>query len=324
MKPAIAQIGCGMWGRNIARNLHELGLLCGVADSNPEAAASFADQFSCPVMTAAEIIAADHIDGIAIVTAAPSHAEVAIAALEGGKSVFVEKPLALTLDDAEAMAETAKKQGKVLMVGHLIRHHPVFQHLLDMVKNGSIGALRHIRASRLAPGRVRDAESVLFDLCPHDLALVAALTDRDMPSKVECHGFSHITAGIEDSVTAQLEFESGVTASIQANWMNPVKIHNLTVIGSEAALVFDDTRPWDEKLVRFDFTVAQEHSGPHLQCGEPAPVSVPQGEPLKAEMQRFADAISSNVDPLSGVEEALYVQQIMARMQSAMDHGKAS
>ena len=323
MKPAIALIGCGMWGRNIARNLSALGLLCGVGDRKPEAARDFASQFSCDALTPDEIINADHIDGVAIVTAAPSHAELAIAALDQGKAVFVEKPLALNVDEAETMAAAARRRNAVLMVGHLIRHHPVFQHMLTMIDAGDIGRLLHIRSSRLAPGRVRDTETVLYDLCPHDLALVAALTGREDPSRVQCHGLSHITPGVEDSVTAQLDFRNGVTASIQANWMNPVKVHNLTVIGSKAALVFDDTRPWAEKLMRFGFAVDRNEDGPLLHRGDPEAVAVPESEPLKAEMQRFAAAITDAADPLSGIDEALYVQHIMARMQAAMEKGKA-
>lgn len=323
MTPAIAQIGCGMWGRNIARNLNALGLLAGVADRSAAAADEFAAQFATKSMTVAETIADADIDAVAIVTAAPSHAEIAIAALDAGKAVFVEKPLALNFDEAEAMAAAARRNDRVLMVGHLIRHHPVFAHMLKMVEAGEIGRLRHIRASRLAPGRLRDTESVLFDLCPHDLALVAALTKQAEPVRVQCQGLSHITPGIEDSVTAQLDFDGGMTATIQANWMNPVKIHNLTLIGSAAALVFDDTRPWAEKLVRFAFASRHDDTGPVLDRGDPEVISVAEGEPLKAEMQRFADAVSNGADPLSGIDEALYVQRIMTRMQHAIDQGKA-
>ena len=170
---------------------------------------------------------------------------------------------------------------------------------------------------------MRDTESVLFDLCPHDLALVAALTKQAEPVRVQCQGLSHITPGIEDSVTAQLDFDGGMTATIQANWMNPVKIHNLTLIGSDAALVFDDTRPWAEKLVRFPFTSRHDDNGPMLDRGDPEVISVNEGEPLKSEMQRFADAVSNGADPLSGIDEALYVQRIMTRMQHAIDQGKA-
>ena len=105
--------------------------------------------------------------------------------------------------------------------------------------------------------------------------------------------------------------------------MNPVKIHNLTLIGSAAALVFDDTRPWAEKLVRFAFASRHDDTGPVLDRGDPEVISVAEGEPLKAEMQRFADAVSSGADPLSGIDEALYVQRIMTRMQHAIDQGKA-
>ena len=229
--PQIALLGCGLWGRNIARNLAALDALYAVHDLNSDAAQNFADEFNANVMNFDEMLKDEKIDGIAIVTSAPTHAKLAVAALNAGKAVYIEKPLALTVDDAEMIAEAAAINGKQVMVGHLIRHHAAFQELLSQVQGGAIGKLMHIRASRIAAGRIRDTESVLFDLCPHDLALINALTGGEMPNRVQCHGFSHITDGIEDSVTAQLDFPSGVTASVQANWLNPVKIHNLTVIG---------------------------------------------------------------------------------------------
>lgn len=320
----IALIGCGMWGRNIARNLHAIGCLAGVADANPEHAARFAAEFDCPVLTVEAALTSPKIDAVALITAAPSHAELAVTALKAGKAVFVEKPLALTVADAERIAEAAKVAGRPVMVGHLIRHHPVFQHLLALVEAGAIGALRHIRASRIAAGRIRDTESVLFDLCPHDLALIGALTGRAEPQSVDCHAISHVTPGVDDIVTGQLIYANGVTASLQANWLNPVKIHNLTVIGTSAALVFDDTRPWPEKLTRHAFQVGRDGDGITLDRGEPEAIAVPEGEPLKAEMINFAAAAAGLEAPLTDIEEALYVQRIMAQMQDAISRTRAT
>ena len=111
-----------------------------------------------------------------ISASAAAHEPLAIAALAAGKHVFVEKPMALTLASAQAMNEAAKAAGKQLMIGHLIRYHPAFTELLAQVENGAIGQLRHIQANRLAMGRIRNTESALFDLCPHDLSLILALT----------------------------------------------------------------------------------------------------------------------------------------------------
>lgn len=311
----IALMGCGLWGRNIARNLAALSSLYAVHDLNDDAARAFADEFGCDVMSFDAILSNPGIDGVAIVTSAPSHAALAVAVLDAGKAVYIEKPLALTVDDAEIIAEAAKRNQRQVMVGHLIRHHAAFQTLLDHVETGAIGAIKHIRASRIAAGRIRDTETVLFDLCPHDLALVAALTDQEVPLDVQCHGFSQITDGIEDSVTAQLRFASGITASIQANWFNPVKIHNLTVVGDNGAIVFDDTRGWDEKLSLFKFKVNRQNGQIDLDRDDGTPIPVAPAEPLKDEMRNFIEAACQHKAPLTDIREALYVQHIMARMQ---------
>ncbi|MCE2516909.1 MAG: Gfo/Idh/MocA family oxidoreductase [Alphaproteobacteria bacterium] len=312
-------MGCGMWGRNIARNLAGLGALAGVGDLDQSAAQAFADEFSAPVMGVDDAIANPDIDGLAIVTSAPSHAMLAVAALNAGKAVYIEKPLALTVDDAEKIAAAASANARPVMVGHLIRHHAAFQRLLKEVQSGAIGKLRHIRASRIAPGRIRNTESVLFDLCPHDLALIAALTGQEEPAKVQCHGFSHVTTGVHDSVTAQLNFPSGITASVQANWLNPVKIHNLTVIGDNGAFVFDDTRDWAEKLTRFAFAVTTDGDAITLDRDDGTAIAVDPAEPLKDEMRNFIAATRGQAAPLTDITEALYVQRIMARMEADLN-----
>ena len=311
----IALMGCGLWGRNIARNLAALSSLHAVHDRDDSAARAFADEFECRVMSHDEILNDPDIDGVAIVTSAPSHAQLAVAMLDAGKAVYIEKPLALTPQDAEMIADAAMRNQKHVMVGHLIRHHRGFQTLLDHVTSGAIGAIKHIRTTRVAPGRIRDSESVLFDLCPHDLALVATLTDHEMPSRVQCHGFSHVTDGIEDSVTAQLNFPSGITASIEANWLHPVKIHNLTVIGDDGAMVFDDTCGWDEKLTLYRFKVGVQNGQINLDRDDGTAIPIDPAEPLKDEMRNFIEMARQGNLPLTDIREALYVQNIMAHMQ---------
>jgi UDP-2-acetamido-3-amino-2,3-dideoxy-glucuronate N-acetyltransferase len=313
--PKIALVGCGMWGRNIARNLAALKCLGCVVDLNPDAAGAFSDEFSAPAMTFDQAIADDQINGVIIATSAASHASLAVAALKKGKAVYIEKPFALTMEDAEKIAAAAKTYDRPVMVGHLIRHHAAFKTVLAEVKKGTIGTLKHIRATRVAPGRILANESALFDLCPHDLALVAALTDQEVPQSVRCHGFSHVTKGIEDGVNAQLTFASGVTASIEANWFNPVKIHNLTVVGDKGALVFDDTEDWPQKLTIFDFSVTTDNGKINLARDDGRTINLAPAEPLKDEIMNFIAAAMGTAHPLTDLTEALYVQRIMTRMQ---------
>ena len=306
-----------MWGRNIARNLEQLGCLACIADHDPETAATMADAFGCALRTPAQIIEDAGVDGIIIATPAASHAELAIQSLEAGKPVFVEKPLALNLEQATRIQVAAIAAKKPVMVGHLIRHHPIFQHLLEMVAQGAIGDLRHISATRIAPGRIRKAESVLLDLCPHDLALIGALVDMQMPQEIHCQSISHITKGIDDIVSGQLLFSNGVSAALEANWISPVKLHRLIVTGSKACLIFDDTMAWQDKLMLKPFCIETTDDDVALETGDAQIISVAQGEPLRAEIENFIAAVKGAAEPLTGLEEALYVQRILEEMRIA-------
>ncbi len=321
MKANTALIGAGLWGRNIARNLAGLGALKGIYDQSDEQAAHIAasctDAYHVQPLTLDGLLADPDITGVAIAAPAPSHHDLAIRALAAGKHIYVEKPLALSLVEAEAIANAAKQAGKHVMLGHLLRYHGAFIALDEAITEGWIGQLTHIRANRLAPGRVRATESALYDLCPHDLAMMCRLMRGVEPVQVSCQTICHITAGIDDIVHADFGFANGVTASIQANWMNPVKVHNLTVIGDEASLVFDDTKPWESKLMRYPMRIIRDSIAPDLERGEPESIPLPASEPLKDEMRAFLAMIDTNTPPPSDITEALYVQRMLDRMERA-------
>lgn len=320
-KADIALIGCGLWGRNIARNLCQLGALAAVSDHHQDRAAAFAETFDVAARDFSALLADPAIRGLAIVTAAPSHAELAIAGLEAGKHVFIEKPLALSLAEAEAIAAAARLHERQVMAGHLLRYHPAFIELAEAVASGAIGDLRHIRASRLALGRIRKTESVLHDLCPHDLAMINALVGGALPQRVSCQAICHVTPGVDDMICGQLEWADGRTATLQANWLNPVKIHNLTVVGTTGALVFDDTRPWAEKLMLHPFTIDSTTPIPEINHGTPQPLAVTEAEPLRQEISHFLAVCRDGIVPRSGIEEALFVQQLLDRLAAAITQG---
>lgn len=317
--PTIALIGTGMWGRNIARNLANLGALAGICDTAPERAKQVADEHGVAAMGLDDILGNPAIAGVAVATPSSSHYDLAIAALAAGKHIYVEKPLALTLADAEAIAQAAATAKRQVMLGHLLRYHDAFITLAQAVAEGQIGKLRHIRASRLAPGRVRANESALYDLCPHDLAMIYHLVNGAEAEQVSCHMISHITPGVDDIVTAQIGFANGVSATIQANWMNPVKVHNLTVVGDEASLVFDDTKLWKNKLTRYPMRIKRDALNPDLERGEAEAMPLPDSEPLKDEMQAFINMVKTNQPPRTDITEALYVQRLLNQMQMNAD-----
>ena len=313
----IALIGCGMWGRNIARNLAGLGALGCVHDAVEERGQSFATQFDSEYRSFASLLDDSQINGIMIASNASTHKELAIKALQAGKQVFIEKPMALTLADAQIIAQAVDETGNQVMVGHLIRYHPAFQTLQQQITSGAVGKVKHIQANRLAMGRIRNTESVLFDLCPHDLSLILALTDG-LPTKVLCHGVSHISENVVDILSTALGFANGVSAQMQTSWLSPYKEHRLTVTGENGSLVFDDTKPWTEKLILYQDQITQTGDLFLIERASPLPLAVPESEPLRDQVSAFIQLCDEGVLPPTNVHEALNVQKVLEEMQTQL------
>ena len=303
-----------MWGRNLARNLASLDALACVADTNLENASAFAAEFNSQPVSFDDLCGDTSLDGVVIATPADSHAAIAMPLLAAGKHVYIEKPLALSMDEASQIATTANDHNRHVMVGHLIRYHAAFIEVQKQLAAGVIGDLRHIQATRLAMGRIRNTESVLFDLCPHDLSLVLALTGT-APMRVSCSGASHVTPGIVDILSTVLGFPDGISAHLNTGWINPVKQHCLTVIGTTGSLVFDDTRPWDEKLTLFTDDISQDGDYFTITRQPPQLLAVPQSEPLKDEMRAFIQSCASGNPAPTDIKDALAVQAVLEQMQ---------
>ena len=313
----IAVVGCGMWGRNIIRNAASLGILAGVCDLDQSRAAEFAKDFDTAALDFNALLEDSTIDGIMIATSAASHEALATKALNAGKHVYIEKPLAMTLTEATRISQAAKSADRQVMVGHLIRYHSAFTELQKQVENGAIGQLRHIQANRLAMGRIRATESVLFDLCPHDLSLILSLTGSQ-PEQVACVGASHITAGLVDILNTTLSFPNQVTAIMQTSWMSPYKEHRLTVSGTKGSLVFDDTKSWPEKLTLYQDNMSRTGEVFVVERASPIALPVVESEPLKEEVKAFAEVCTSGAPAPTDMEEALCVQQVLEMMTDAL------
>ena len=313
----IALIGCGMWGRNIARNLASLDSLAAVCDHNDDRVAAFASQFDTKALSFEAILSDDTISGVMIASNASTHKDLAIAAMRAGKHVYIEKPMALSLADAQTIDDCVIETGCQVMVGHLIRYHPAFIALQNQLKSGAVGKIKHIQANRLAMGRIRNTESVLFDLCPHDLSLILALTEC-LPEKVICHGVSHITKNVVDILSTGLSFPGGISAHMNTSWLSPYKEHRLTVTGETGSIVFDDTKPWSEKLTLYQDEITQSGSLFLIERASPLLLSVPESEPLKDEMRAFISLCDEGVLPPTSSHEALGVQKVLEEMQTQL------
>lgn len=302
-----------MWGRNIARNLHRLGALHTVCDPDPASRALAAKEY--PHATVIEDPGEVGRDlAVAIAAPAVDHARLAALFLGRGQHVFVEKPLALRADECGPLLQLAKDKGLVLMVGHLLHHHPAVNELDRMVKAGALGRLQYIYSNRLNLGRFRREENALWSFAPHDIAVILRLVGA-MPSRVAAQGSYVLHAKIADSTVTHLEWESGLAAHIYVSWLHPFKEQRLVVVGSDAMAVFDDQLPWPQKLVLYRHGVEWKHGVPQPKKADSEPVALVQDEPLEREMKAFLAAVANPQLPI--VADGAEAQRVLAVLGAA-------
>jgi predicted dehydrogenase len=314
----IAHVGHGYWGRNIARNLAELGHLAAVVDPDPAAAEAAASRYGVSALSFEDVLSAATIDAVSIASPAGLHFAQAKAALEAGKHVFVEKPLALKVEEAEALCALAEENGLILMVGHLLQYHPVYIRLREMVREGELGVIRHVYSNRLSLGKFRSEENVLWSFAPHDISMILGLVEAE-PEIVTAQGTVSFLPGIADLVTAQMRFADGAGAHVLASWMHPFKEHRLVVIGEKAMAVFEDSQPdWNDKLIHYRHVIDTAGPVPLATKSEGERIAVTQAEPLKQECRQFIDSVESGMLPPSDGREGLRVLRVLDGAETAL------
>ena len=320
--PSVALIGCGMWGKNIARNLAQLGALKVIVDADPVRGGAMAKDLGAEFTTDLDaVLARADIVGVAIATPAITHADVTTKALNAGKHVYVEKPIALSVEDANRVAVLAKSRGLTLMTGHLLQYHPIFIRLLAMAQGDELGKVQYVYSHRLNQGRVRTEENALWSLAPHDISMINALAGAK-PTRVSAMGQSAVQPGIPDISDATYDFANGVKAHLFCSWLNPYKEHRLAVVGDKAMAVFDDTAPnWDDKLVLYPHKVEWKGGIPEFVKANGQPVVVEKGEPLRDEIAHYLACVAGGTVCRTGPEEAIPVLEVLSATQAAMDSG---
>lgn len=314
----VAQVGCGYWGKNLARNFAELGALHAVVDDNRETAEKMAREHGALAATFDAVLADDAISAVSLATPAPMHAQMALAAVKAGKHVFVEKPLALDISEAKQLVAAAHDSGCVLMVGHLLQYHPIFAALQNLVEKGALGKLQYIYSNRLSFGKIRIEENVLWSFAPHDVSMILALTG-EVPCSVLAEGSSVVTAGIADNVICHMRFPSGVRAHINASWLHPFKEHRLVVTGDKATAVFEDSHPdWSKRLSVHRHVVSRPSGLPIADKGEVEYIEVEPAEPLRAECSHFLDAVRFGTAPRTDAAEGLRVLEVLTQAEESL------
>ena len=313
----IAVIGFGYWGKNIIRNFFDLGVLHSVCDTDPSRKELIDKQNTNVAFSQhyPDILQNPEIKAVAICTPACFHYKMVKEALESGKDVFVEKPLALDVREGQELVTLAARHHRLLMVGHILRYHPAIIELSRLINEGELGRLQYIYSNRLNMGKIRTEENILWSFAPHDISVIIALLN-EQPCSIYSRGSSYLSQDVADVTNTYFLFPSGVSAHIFVSWLHPFKEQRLVVIGSEKMAVFDDTA--EHKLVAYPHRVEWKKRIPTAIKAEREVISIETFEPLRAELKHFIECIETRKRPLTDGAEGLRVLRILDKCEQSM------
>ncbi len=317
--PQVAVVGSGYWGKNLVRNMHDLGALGMVCESQSETLSALGTQYpSCRLVRAySDVLQADFIEGVVIATPAETHAGLVREALLAGKDVFVEKPLCLSVAEGQGLIDLAAQRGRLLMVGHLLWYHPAVLKLQQLIADGELGRIQYLYSNRLNLGKIRREENILWSFAPHDISVILGLL-KEMPESVQALGGNYLHPRIADVTTSLLSFPNGVRAHIFVSWLHPYKEQKLVVVGDRKMAVFDDTEKKD-KLLLYPHCIDWKDHVPVPSKAEAQTVSLEWEEPLRAECQHFLDCLVTRRTPRTDGREGLRVLTVLQQCQEALE-----
>ena len=307
----IAVIGFGLWGRNIVRNFYNLNVLDVVCDLDDESLKTVQEQFPGVKVTKDynDIINDETITGVAVVTPSHTHFKLVKAMLEAGKNVYVEKPISTVAEEARVLTELADEKGLVLMVGHLLLYHPAVNRLKMLIEEGALGELVYAQSDRLNVNYHKNDRSVMWDLAPHDVSMIAYVTGKDPVRVISAVGASSDRNEIMDITHLTIEFEGGMVGQISDSWITPQKHVTLLVRGTKATAIFDDTLPTNKLKVYDNFIPANTQD---------YPLDYLEIEPLKLECQHFVNCCASGQKARSDGENGFVITKILEEAEKIM------
>lgn len=319
MEKNIALIGAGDWGKNHLRVLDRLGVLHSVSEVNERLIKERQKEFPGVTFFKEDpgILADPAARAVVIAVPASKHFEVVKKYLMAGKDVLVEKPLALTVAEGEELVRLAKKENRVLMVGHILQYHPAVIKLKELIDNGELGEIRYIYSNRLNIGKLRKEENVLWSFAPHDISLILMFLNGQEPESIDAYGGAYVKPGIYDTTLTTLKFKNGVKGHIFVSWLHPFKEQKLVVVGSKKMAVFDDVG--EEKLFIYPHRIDLiDGDIPVARKAESYPVPLEKKEPLNEELLHFIDCISSRESPKTDGNEGLLVLKILEQAEKKL------
>jgi len=273
-----------------------------------------------------DVTASEHVEAVVVATETPQHFTMARQALEAGKHVFVEKPMAQTTREAEELVGLAEERGLILMVGHLLLYHPAFRHVETLIRSGDLGEVYYLYSQRVNLGIVRQNENAFESLAPHDLSVALQFLDA-RPESVAASGRDYLQPGVEDVVFATVHFEGGRVAHLHTSWLDPHKIRKVTVVGSRRMAVIDDVEA-SEKVRVYDKGVDVAESGyadfaraMTIRSGDIHIPRIPPSEPLKLECAHFLECVRTGNTPRTDGRNGLTVVRMLEAARRSIAEG---
>ena len=322
----LACVGAGYWGKNLVRVFSGLSdvRLKTVCDASPDVRKAVRDQYRGVNVCAeyAEVLDDGEVEAVVLAVPAVRHFEAAKAALESGKHVYVEKPMTMCVSEAEELVELADRQGKLLMVGHLLEYHPAVELLKRLIDQGDLGEIYYLYSQRVNLGIVRRDESALWSLAPHDISILLFLLGQE-PRSVSARGECYLQDGVEDVVFVNLHFADRRMAQIQLSWLDPHKIRQLTIVGSRKMAVFDDMET-SEKVRIYDKAAERDSYESYgdaitLRFGDVLIPHINMAEPLRLEAQHFVQCVREGTQPRSDGKDGLRVVRVLEAAQRSLE-----
>jgi predicted dehydrogenase len=330
-KFVLAQLGCGYWGPNLLRNFSALSgcRVKYVVDASAERRLFVEKNFpqTRPLETHRPVLDDPEIDAVIIATPAATHFELARAALQAGKHVFVEKPMATKAAEVDELSRVAKEKNLVAMVGHTFIYNSAVRFVKKLIDAGDLGEIRYIYSQRLNLGRIRSDIDALWNFAPHDISIIQYWLGDATPLSVSRRGMAYMQDGIDDVVFLNLVYPNKIIANIHVSWLDPQKVRKMIVVGSKKMVAYDDIA--DDKIAIYDKGIDKRAVlGEHMDFDNPrtaqfnyrsGDILLPQvkfTEPLRVEAEHFIDCIKNKTTPLTGLAHARTVVSILEQASS--------
>jgi predicted dehydrogenase len=325
---SVGLIGLGYWGPNHARVLSEMRetQLVAAADVSETATAFMHARYPSvrTTLDPHDVIEASDIDAVVVATPTSTHYSLTLAALESGKHVLCEKPLATSTTECDELIAAAERSGRVLSVGHTFIFNPAVRMMREFIDAGEVGQVLYCHTARTGLGPIRSDVNALWDLAPHDLSILLYLID-DEPVSTLATGRAILRDDYEDVVFVHLDFEEGTIGAAHLSWLDPYKVRKVTVVGDRRMIVFDDVAT-DEKLKVFDRGASYEAVSDaargadfaefraQIRDGDIIVPKVPAAEPLKEQMLRFVECCTSGA---SSEADGVAGRRVVATLEAA-------